>query len=95
MHRELDHLQARPFADQRAGGDVPLLDRALEVRVVAPGGRPRQIERRAAEAADVAHRRDQSREHLRLRRAHVRVVGEARGDHRRGQFAAPPRHRSV
>ena len=60
-------LQPRAFADQRPGGDVPLLDRALEVGVVAPGRRPRQIERRAAEAADVAHARDQPLEHLRLR----------------------------
>ena len=39
---------------QRARGDVPAVHAALVVRVVAAGGAPREVQRRGAEAADVA-----------------------------------------
>ena len=85
---QLADLEPGASADQRAGGDVPLLDRALEVGVVAPGRGPREIERGAAEAADVAHARHQAREHLAPARARtLGVVGEAGRDHRRRELA--------
>ena len=53
---QLQHAQPGAFADQRAGGDVPGLDRALEVGVDSCPRPSSRVERGAAEAADVAHR---------------------------------------
>ena len=86
-HGKLSEREPGAFADERSGGDVPLLDRPLEVGVVAARGRPRQIERGAAEAADVAHAWHEPCEHLRLGRTHARVVREPGRDHRRRELA--------
>src|SRR5438270_7419431 len=86
---KLPHAQPGAFADERAGGDVPPLHGALEVGVVAAGCRPREIERRAAEAADVTDLADQAREHLCLRLAHARVVIEAGRDHQMSEGITP------
>src|SRR5919199_3160515 len=82
------NLQPGALAQQPARGDVPRLNRALVVGVVATACRPCHIERRAAHAADVAHHGDQAADHLCLVPAHLGVVGEARGHQGGGQLLA-------
>ena len=86
--REPPGVQPGALADQLAGRDVPQLDPALVERVVAPRGGPREVERGRAEAADVAHARQQAGDVRRLRGAHVRVVAEAGRDERGREPAA-------
>ncbi len=86
--------QPRALADQRAGGDVPLLDRALEVGVVAPRRGPAR-----SSAALPKRRMSRTRGSSRAStvawaRAHLGVVREARRDHRARQLP-PPRPASL
>ena len=76
--RQLVHLEPGRAAQQRAGGDVPRLDAALVVGVVAPGRRPGQVERRAAERGACRAPRGSTRATTRAWRSRTAgVVGEA------------------
>src|SRR3954470_14294961 len=80
--RERAHAQSGPRAHERARGDVPRLDAALEVRVVAARRGPHEVERGAAEPAQVPHAGKDARGDGRLRLADLGVVAEARGHER-------------
>ncbi len=69
----------RPAAARRPS---PRVEPALEEGVDAAGGQPGQVERRGAGAADVAHAREQLADHVGLRGAALRLVGEAGGHQR-------------
>src|SRR4051794_5533785 len=86
--REVVDLEPRGRAQHRSRGYVPQRDAALVERVVAPGGRPREVERGAPHAADVGDARQDPPDDLGLAGARAGVVGEAGGDERGGEVVA-------
>src|SRR5712692_1385554 len=83
--RELGHSAAGFLHQPRPGLPVPGLVDRFKVTVKTPAGRPREVELRGSEAADVAHVRHLRAEDARLLRPRARQVGEARGDEGRGE----------
>src|ERR1700749_3023657 len=88
--REFPPREPCARCDEAAGRDIPGLDAALVISVVAAAGAPAEIEGRRTEPPDVAHVRQQPNQEVGLAGANVGVEAKPCRDQGLIQSLGPP-----